>query len=596
MAQAMKPEAAVPENTAPDQPPPSSPAEQRRGGGRAGSKIFTTVMTILVAYLVIVPLIILLYSSLKNSTTDLPFQVEGFSFGNFSRIFESGQLGTVTFNTVVYTVGALIVATVVSVCLAYLIERTDIPAPKFLSPMALAPMAIPATVMAIAWMLVANPSNGPLALLLSHVFGIDVNINSLAGMALVMGISGVPSMYLMIAPAFAQLNPALEEAAAAVGASLFRRLRIIVLPLVGPAISAAAMLLVVLALEGFAIPAILGLPDRIFVFSSLIQYSLQPPNGVADYGKASTYGVLILIVSLIMLLVYRRRVRDSHRFQVVNGKGYRQNRAQLGGWRIPAFVLVCLYMVICVGLPILALLYTSFSPYIQPITWSGLSSMTFDNYTNALTAPGIGKVLANTAMVVLITATVTTAISVWLAVAAHRKQFRGAGLLFESTFLVFGIPSVVLGTAVMFLYLFLPIHIYGTNWIIIVALVARFLPRGSRMIQTPLMQLDDGLIEAARVTGASAFTVNRTVLLPLLRPVLLKCWFWVFAVALGELPIALLLTTADNRTLVVQLWNAFTSSGDYPQASALAVIILLISVIAVWLINRGSDPKEAKNL
>lgn len=171
---------------------------------------------------------------------------------------------------------------------------------------------------------------------------------------------------------------------------------------------------------------------------------------------------------------------------------------------------------------------------------------------------------------------------------------RTCSLLFETTSLAFGVPSVVLGAAVLFLYLFVPVPIYGTVWIIVVALVARFLPRASRLIQTALLQLDDGLIEAARVTGASPFTVTRKILLPLLRPALLKSWLWVFAHALGELPIALLLTGSDNRTLVVELWTTFTSSADFPQASALAVIILMISTIAVWLVNRrGTAEVEA---
>ncbi|MFA3840475.1 ABC transporter permease [Streptomyces aureus] len=544
-------------------------------------------------YLVVVPLVILLYSSFTASATELPFGAPGFSLDNYLSAFSSSRLGEVTLNTGIYVVGALAVALVLSVCLAYLFERTDIPGRSFLAPLALAPMAVPVTVMAIAWALVANPANGPLAVLIRQAFGVSVDVYSLPGMILVMGIFGVPSMYLMIAPAFARLNPELEEAAATVGAPMWRRLRLIVFPLITPALSAAAMLLVVVALEGFAIPAILGLPDKIFVYSSFIQYSLQPPSGMANYGQASTYGVIILALSLVMLMVYRRRIRDTHRFRVVLGKGYRQNRVSLGRWRMPIFVIVSVYMFIGIVLPILALLWTSVSPHARPFSWAGLESMTLGNYGDILSSPAIGKIMLNTAEVVLVTATVTTAMSLWIAVAAVRKQFRGSTVLFETTFLVFGVPSVVLGAAVLFLYLYVPIPIYGTVWIIVVALVTRFLPRGSRMVHAALLQLDDGLVEAARVTGAGPVTVMRTILVPLLRPALWKCFLWVFAHALGELPIALLLTGSDNRTLVVLLWDTFTSSVDYPEASALGVIILAISTVAVWVVNRRSEAKQA---
>lgn len=577
-------------------PPPRGKAPARVPTGRkvapAAGTVVNLVMIVLVGYLVLVPLAILLYSSLKPSTTELPFDVPGFSLDNFRTVFESSRIGSVSLNTLVYVVGSLAVALVLSLCLAYLFERTDIPGRRVLGPLALAPMAIPVTVMAIAWALVANPVNGPLAVAIHKILGVHLDIYSLGGMIVVTGIFGFPSMYLMIAPALGRLNPELEEAAAAVGAPMWRRLRLIVVPLVTPAVAAASIFMVVVALEGFAIPAVLGLPDQIFVFSSLIQYSMQPPSGVPNYGQASTYGVIILVLSLVLLMIYRRRVRDTNRFRVVVGKGYRQTRVGLGRWRIPIFVVVCLYMFIGIVLPLLALLWTSLSSYARPISWAGLRSMTLTNYSDLLSVPDIDKILLNTAEVVLVTATVTTAISVWIAVAASRRQFPGSTLLFEATFLVYGVPSVVLGAAVLFLYLYIPVGIYGTVWIIVVALVTRFLPRGSRMVQTALMQLDDGLIEAARVTGASPTTVTRTVLLPLLRPALWKCWLWIFAHALGELPIALLLTGSDNRTLVVLLWDTFTSSVDYPTASALAVILVLISTIAVWLVNRRSTVEE----
>ncbi|MBB4689281.1 ABC transporter permease [Amycolatopsis jiangsuensis] len=576
------------------EPPPPRLAPAGDGRGRFAGRLVNLVMILLVGYLVLVPLVILIYSSFKSSTTRLPFQVPGFSLDNFRQVFESSHFASVTLNTVLYVVGSLVIALVLSTGLAYLMERTDIPGRRFLSPMALSPMAVPVTVMAIAWALVANPVNGPLAVLLRETVGLQVDIYSLPGMILVMGIFGVPSMYLMIAPAFARLNPELEEAAATMGAPLRRRLRLIVLPLVMPAVSAAAMLFVVVALEGFAIPAILGLPKQIFVFSSQIQYYVEPPTGLPDYGQASTYGVLLLAVSLVMLMVYRRRTKDANRFRVVVGKAYRPSRAELGRWRIPIFVVVCLYLFVGIGLPILTLLWTSLSPFVRPITASGFGSMTLSNYAHIFTAPDIGQTVLNTALIVLFTATASTALSTWIAIAAARKQFPGSKFLFEATSLVFGIPSVVLGFAILFLYVFVPVPpIYDTVWIIVVALVARYLPRGSRMMQTALLQLDDGLVEAARVTGARPATVTRTVLLPLLRPALRKTWLWVFAQSLGELPIALVLTSSDNRTLVVQLWDTFTSSGDYPGASALAVVILAISSVAVWLVNRDGTMEES---
>lgn len=564
-----------------------------RGSRTWHSTLLTVALAALVGYLIIIPLGFLIFSSFKDSGTELPFQVPGFSLANYETVFTSGRLLEVALTTLAYVIGSLLISLVVSLVLAYLFERTDIPGRRFLEPLALAPMAIPVTVMAIAWALVANPANGPLAIIVKQLFGIQMDIYSLGGMIVVMGLFGVPSMYLMIAPALASIGPEFEEAAATLGTPLRTRLRLIILPLVRPAVTASSIMLVVVILEGFAIPALLGLPKQIFVFSSLIQYYLQPPSGVANYGLASTYGVLILAITMALTLLARRRTRDTSRFRVVTGKGYRQVRSSLGIARYPIAAVVWIYMIVSVLLPVLALIWTSLSPRNRPLTWEGFQTLTLDNYAEIVTAQGMGEVLANTTVVVVVTATVCTALSMWIASAASRRSFRGSGVLMESTSLVLGVPSVVLGAAVLFVYLFLPLPIYGTIWIIVIALVTRFLPRGSRMMQAALVQIDDGLLEAARVTGASPAAVTRRILLPLLRPALLKTWLWMFAHALGELPIALLLTSADNRTLVVELWNTFTSTADYPKACALAVVILAISTVVVLIVNRGGAEKRA---
>ncbi|GAA3706519.1 iron ABC transporter permease [Streptomyces tremellae] len=534
---------------------------------------------------VLFPLAMLIYGSLKDSQFKLPFQVKGFSLADFTRIFTSERLPPIALNSLVFVAGTVLLASVVSVALAYLFERTDIPGRRILAPSTLAPMAVPATVMAVAWVLAANPANGPLAIAVKRTLGYTVDIYSLPGMILVAGIFGVPGMYIMIAPAFARLNLEFEEAAATSGACWLTRTRKVVLPLTLPAISAAAMLLVVVGLEEFAIPAMLGTPNQIYVFSSYVQAALQPPSGLPDYGQASAYGVLLVLLSLVMIAAYRRQTREAHRFRVVSGKGYRVTPTRLGRWRAPAAAVVALYVLVAIVIPILTLVWTSLAPFLRPISLDGLHGLTLANYASIFTDPSLSRAVVNTLVISLLTATLTAAFGSWLALASTRGGRAGAAL-FDLSFLVFAIPSVVLGMAVLFLYLFLPIPVYGTVWIIVIALTTRYIPRGSRMVQTALLQLDPGLEEVGRALGASGTTVIRRVVLPLVAPAVSRTWLWVFANALGELPIALLLSSSDNRTVVVLLWDMIGESADYPEASALAVLLLAVSSVSVWWVNR----------
>ncbi|MEV7045338.1 iron ABC transporter permease [Amycolatopsis sp. NPDC051061] len=571
--------------------PPRRPDEARP---HRRDRVLTAVniaIGVLLAYLVLFPLGMLIYSSLKDSELKLPFQIPGFTIGNFTKIFSSPRVLEVAVNSLVFVVGTVALALVISVSLAYLFERTDIPGRRFLAPSALAPMAVPATVMAVAWVLAANPANGPVALLVRRVFGLSVDIYSLPGMILVAGIFGVPGMYLMLAPAFARLNVEFEEAAAASGAGWFTRTRKVVLPLTLPAMSAAAMLLAVIALEEFAIPSILGTPDQIFVFSSLVQAALQPPSGLSDYGRASAYGVLLVLLSLVLIAVYRRQTRESHRFQVVSGKGYRVTPVRLGRWRVPVAAAVTLYVLVAIVIPILTLVWTSLTPFLQPINLHSLGDLGFGNYGAIFSNPSLTHAVVNTLVISLVTATLTAGLGLWLALASTRGGRVGRAL-FDLTFLVFAVPSVVLGVAVLFLYLFLPIPVYGTIWIIVIALTTRYAPRASRMIQTALLQLDGGLEEVGRVSGARRGTVLRRVVLPLAAPSVTRTWLWVFANALGELPIALLLSSSDNRTVVVLLWDMIGESANYPEASALAVLLLALSAGSVWWVNRRGSQQH----
>ncbi|MDQ7907566.1 iron ABC transporter permease [Phytohabitans sp. ZYX-F-186] len=577
-----------------------APEPARRAGTRQGhhvraynlTKAFARrihaayiVLTIIVLGLVAVPVVTLLYSSLKPTTSQLPFRVDGYSLSNFVNIFSTSKILELAANTAIFVGGTLVLTMVLSVGLAYVIERTDVPYRSFLESLVVAPMAVPGTVLVIAWLLVANPVNGPLTVVLGKMFGVNFDIYSLLGMIIVSGVFGVPSMYMMIAPQFSSFNTELEEVAASAGAGWRRRMRAIVLPLASPGIFAGAILLVVVTLEAFSIPALLGRGDGIFVFSTYIQQALQPPSGLPNYGAASAYGVLILVVAMALFELYRRQVKHANRFRVVTGVGYRPTVKPLGRWRFTVFALVLVYQAVGIVIPVLTLLWMSFLPYVQKFSWASFADFTLDNY-EVIFRPGVFELARNTLIISLATATITTLLALCIVIVAVRGRFRGGGLLLEMTSLVYGVPSVVLGASILFFYLMAPIPLYGTIWIIVLGFVTAYLPRTTRQTQAGFLQLDNGLEEVGRVSGASAFTVNLRIVLPLMWPTLSRAWLWVFVHALGELPIALLLSTGDTRTIMVLVWQYLTESAAYPQASALAVMLLVVCTSITWLINR----------
>ncbi|HLG72936.1 MAG TPA: iron ABC transporter permease [Chloroflexota bacterium] len=563
------------------------------GYERATGSLIHLVPLAVILYLVLLPLAALVYSSLKASGSRLPFAVPGFSLANFGLVFRGAASGTVAFNTLIYVAGSLAWGLALSLALTYLLERTDLPGRSFLGAAVLSPLAVPHVVSGIAWLLLANPTNGPLSLLVRQLTGLTVDVYSLGGMIFLTGILAVPSMTLLIAPQMVRLDAALEEAAQTVGASWFQRTRRIVLPLISPALIAAGMLLVIVALEAFDVPALLGYPKNLYVFSTLIQQAVQPPNGTPNFGLASGYGVALLVLALALVFGYRRAVGAAHRFRTIGGRSRPPALVKLGRWRPLAVALVLLYVLVAVVLPLLIVLWTSLLPFYRVPDLAALASLTLANYRALLADPRIPAAAAHSLAIMLVTATATTALACWAGWVSVRRRFTASWLPVEASFLVIGVPGVVLGLSLMYLYLVLPIPIYGTVWIIVVAYVTRFLAFGVRLMDASFRQLDRELEQAGQVVGANGFTIARRIVLPLMFPAVWRGWLWVAVRSLGEVPMALLLVSNANRTLAVALWQIWTVNANYSQASALAVILAAVSVGCIWLLRRQAGAELA---
>jgi len=558
-------------------------------------RLANPLLLLLVLYLALLPLGALIYSSFKASGSRLPFAVAGFSLANYGLVFESASSLTIAINTVTYVGGSMILGISLSLVLTYLLERTDLPARRFFSTAILSPLAVPHVVLGIAWLLLANPTNGPLSLAIHGITGATVDIYSIGGMIFVTAILAVPSQYLLISPQFARFDASFEDAAATAGVKWWRRTRLIVLPLVKPAVIASAMLLTIVGLEAFDVPALLGYPKKIYIFSTLIQQAVQPPNGIPNYGLASGYGAVLLALAIVLVLAYRNAVRASHRFRTITGKGFRPALVQLGKWRYPAVGIIVVYLMLAVVLPLLIVLWASLLPFYSVPDLSWLTKISLANYKSLIAYPGMGDAAIHTLTIVLVTATITMALACWSGWVSVRQRFTASWLPVEASFLVLGVPGIVMGLALLYLYLVLPIPIYGTIWIIVVAYVTRFLAFSVRLMDAAFRQLDRELEQAGEVAGARGGTIARTIILPLMAPAVGRGWLWIAVRSLGEVPMALLLATSTNKTLAVALWQMWTVNANYSQAAALAVLLAIASAIAMVVVRRyaGADAGTA---
>jgi iron(III) transport system permease protein len=537
-------------------------------------------------YLISAPLLMLLAAAFRGPEDVLPFESDArWSLGNLVAVYSDRALyATVIPNTLIFVAGAVALGFATAFVLAWLTERSDLPLRNAVFALVLFPLLVPGVVVAIAWIFLLGPNAGWVNLALRAILGLEgdgpINIFSMPGMILAQGAALVPFIYLLLTAVFRTMNPALEEAASMAGApprSVFWR---VTLPVLRPGILAPLILATLIALEQFEMPLIIGLPARINVFSTRIYYELNPDTNLPAYGHAAAVALPFLIAGLLLLLVYNRLIRSAERFVTVTGKAYRPSRFALGGWKAPALGFVALYLAFAMALPIAVLLWTSIFGY-RPFSGALFPAASLDGYRHLFASSDFWLALRNTFLVAGASAAIVTFIGALLAWIVLRTKLPGRAVLDVLSFMSIGIPSVIAGLAALLLYLSLPLGIYGTVWVLVLAYSYR-LAVATRSSRAGLSQLHHELEEAAAVAGAGWVETARRVVLPLLAPSLLASFVLLFIVGFREFTMPILLQSQDNLVLSVVLWNLMVANKSADAAALGSLIVICVAPVIIF--------------
>lgn len=259
-------------------------------------------------------------------------------------------------NTGVFAAGTLILSFAISIALAWLVERTDLPLRNTIFVCLIATLGIPAVIASISWVLLLSPRNGYVNVFLRYMTGLEgegpLNVFSMTGMIVIQSITLVPITFLLISAAFRAMDASLEEAAFACGSSFARVLRRITLPVLTPALLSAAVYQLVTIIETFDIPLVIGIRAGIPVLSTQIFLEVKPPTGLPDYGTASAYSLFVLVLAAGPLLYYNYVIARSERFRTLSGREFRRRRYSLGRAKPWVLAAVLAYLVVSFVLPI----------------------------------------------------------------------------------------------------------------------------------------------------------------------------------------------------------------------------------------------------
>lgn len=548
-----------------------------REQGRSWTKwIILIGVGIVIAYLALGPLYFLVLRTLFPSGT--------FDLSAFNRAYTASGTGSMVLNSLLFAFGSAIFALFTGTVLAYLQVRTDVPFKSLFFAASLVPLVIPGILYTISWILIASPEIGMLRSMLDlPVLGHVSDVFSLQGMVWVQGLHLSPIVFLLMTAAFRSMDPSLEESALMCGASSVRMLRLITAPLLRPAAVAAMLVMIVQSLESFEVPALLGLRHNIYVFTSQIYFVLRryPP----DMAVAGALALGLLVLAVLGILLSNRLGNRGRAYQTITGKGFRPRPIELGRFRPIFGAGILLYFVVTIVMPFLVLLYAALLPYYQRPKWGVYRLFTLDNFRVIFDDKSAIRAARNSLVLGVTTAGVVMALAAvagWIVV---RSKIRGRGVLDQLASLPLVFPGLVLGLAISFVYLRLPIHIYGTLLILLVAYCTRFLPYGMRYSVTSMHQVGTELEESAEVCGATWFYSFRRVVFPLVAPGLLAGFVYVMVVSFRELSTSILLYTPGHEVLSIKIFEQY-EDGQFPQLAALGVLMILTLMVMVSVAYR----------
>lgn len=551
---------------------------RRRVSEDRGLLVVYALTFIVITVLVAIPILALVYGSLRTNAPGLPGE---WTLRNYAGLASPGVISSMT-TTLVIGLFTSLISVIVGTAIALVLHRTDFRYSRLMMPLIGLTFYFPSFILAMAWIIVGAPG-GIYNTIVDDMLGLSwlrADIYSAVGIVFVMVLHQVPFVYLTMRGPIIGMDAIFEEAANVAGAKPHEVLVRITLPLLGYSVISSFILTFVMSIEQFAIPALLGIPGQVTMLAT--QLYLLVRFSPTDYGLAAAIGVALSLITGAAIWA-QRRITTAGRLTTVTGKAGRIKPIPLGRWAWAANLLCFGFVFLGLVMPMAILLYTSVLKWFTVNPFEGMytlrnyvfiweSASTLRSFSNTLIVSGVGAALG---------------VMLGLSCCYFTLRYRPPGhrMLDFLVSLPFGVPGVVLGLGLLWAYAYLPLPLYGTLTLMIVAFVTRFLPYATETIGGQMVQIDKSLEEAAWVNGATRIEGVSRVLLPLVTPSLQGAYFLLFMAFFREISSAILLYSVNTSVISISIWSFFEQA-NWGLASALAVVATLIIFIAMALIMR----------
>ena len=549
-------------------------------------KVMTAVCFVLLLIIVVIPIVMIIYNAFFNEGK-LEFQMF------MDQVTETKNLEAM-WNTLQIAVFATILGTVMGVFYAWLLGRSDIPAKGLMRALFNIPYMFPPFLGAMAWDMMFNGRSGYINKWLVQLFNLKsmpININSVWGIVFVEVSYYFPFVFMQVVSALERMDPTLEESARIAGARQHQVIWKITLPLMKPAISAGALLILTTSLAHFGVPSILGYAKGIYTLPTRIYAVIYNSGGSFDGIRQGAALSVMLVVVVAAALILQNRILSSGSYDIIKGKSMRPTLIKLRGAKLPLFLLAILTLVFIVIVPLVMIVLISFlKAYGLPLEFK---NFTFAQYQKVFSANGTIASIRNSLFVSITAGIVCMFLGTLVAYVVQKIKPKGKGVLEVISMLPYAIPGTVLSIGVILAWSgrIAGINLYNTIWIILVAYLARYLSFSMKTSSAALLQVHSSLEEAARVCGASHTESLADITLPLIRPAMVSGFFLIFLPAMREVTTSILLYGPYTRTLGVQIYS-LRDAGMIPQAAALATVAIGIIIILNTIVTKLTKDRK----
>jgi iron(III) transport system permease protein len=536
----------------------------------------SAAVALLVVFFVVYPAVVMLVRV---------FYVDGqFNTEAFGRVLGTTWLVPTLINTAIAVLGGGTVAIVTASLFAWLNERTDARLKVIGDIMPIIPLLVPAVAMAIGWVFLASPGAGFINGALRAVFaplGLNIQINVLSwpGVIFVYALYFVPYVYLIVAAAFRNIDPALEEASRLSGASMWMTLRRVSLPAIKPALIGASLLIVIVGLSLYSVPVVIANRAGIDILSVRILRSLNfefPPR--TDQAIVLS---LFMLAAIAVVWMIQRRVTGSGNFATIGGKSARHVIVELGPWKWVARTFMFAYILFTSILPLAALLIVALQPFWRPVI--DPSTFTLDNFYDALigrpvTRAGLMHSLTLGIIVGIVGMLLATLMALYV-----KNAPRAIGRVVDGTMkFPAALSHIVIAVGFLLAFSGPPFYMSGTLVLLFIVYIILHLPEASIAATAAVSQVGKDLLEASETSGASQSRTFRKILLPLIVPGFVSGWALLFVLTAGELTASSLLAGIRNPVVgfvLLDIWE----QGTFGTLAALAFTFTLITSTVVFV-------------